>query len=200
MKKKLEINKIKSNSKNPRLIKNKKFKILVNSIQRNPTFMKLRPIIIDEDFKILGGNMRHKACLHLRKRRVWVDMFTKEMANENNIEAEKNGESIKSYEEYCDEIIIKDNSHTGDWDYDILGNEWDSALLKEYGVDVWQDPKEIEEIIEKENKLNDINNTILIKFKKEDFPEAEKLVNYYEKKDVYFGGMILEFLKNKKHE
>ena len=63
---------------------NKKFKILVNSIQRNPTFMKLRPIIIDEDFKILGGNMRHKACLHLRKRRVWVDMFTKEMANENN--------------------------------------------------------------------------------------------------------------------
>jgi hypothetical protein len=200
MKKQLEINKIKSNSKNPRLIKNKKFKILVNSIQRNPTFMKLRPIIIDEDFKIIGGNMRHKVCLHLRKRRVWTDMFTKEMANENNIEAEKNGNPIKSYQEYCDEIMIKDNSHNGDWDYDILGNEWDSALLKEYGVDVWQDPKEIEEIIEKENKLNDINNTILIKFNKEDFPEAEKLVNYWEKKDVYFGGMILEFLKNKKHE
>ena len=63
--------------------------------------------------------------------------------------AEKNGNPIKSYEEYCDEIMIKDNSHNGDWDYDILGNEWDSALLKEYGVDVWQDPKEIEEIIEK---------------------------------------------------
>lgn len=208
MREKLSISKIKSNPKNPRIIKNKKFEKLVKSIQELPTYMELRPIIIDENYMILGGNMRLKACTHLGRRKVWTDMFTKQMAEQNNIEAEKNNLPLKTYKEYCDEIIIKDNNHNGEWDWDSLGNEWDSVLLDEWGVDVWQQPKEIDYSIldeeDFEDKLDkmegDVRKALQIPFEAEDYEKAKKIYTYWKDSGAYVGGMILEFLTNEKNK
>ena len=82
MKQQLKLHKIKSNPKNPRIIKNDRFKKLVHSIINSPGFMELRPVIIDVDSMVIGGNMRLKAHHHLNRKEVWTDMFTKEMIDE----------------------------------------------------------------------------------------------------------------------
>ena len=115
---KININKIKSNTNNPRFIKDNKFKKLVRSIREFPEMLKLRPIVVDENNIILGGNMRHKACLEAGLKEVYViqaDDFTEEQKKQ---------------------FIIKDNVGFGEWDWDILANEWDIDELKQWGLDV----------------------------------------------------------------
>jgi 16S rRNA G966 N2-methylase RsmD len=131
-KQEVKIYKLKSNKSNPRIVKNEKFKQLVNSIETIPAFMQLRPVIIDEDFILIAGNMRMKAHKHLGKKVIWTDMFTKEMSEQMNILAEEEGRPTKTYVEYRSEIIIKDNTNAGEWEYDMLANEWDSVLLNEW--------------------------------------------------------------------
>ena len=147
MKQQLKIYKVKGNPLNPRLIKNDKFKKLVNSIISIPAFMKLRPIILDEDFMVIGGNMRLKAHHHLNRKEIWTDMFTQADCDEMNKIAIEEERETKTYSEYCDEIIIKDNVSSGDWEWDMLANEWDSVLLNEFGLDVWENEDDIKEEI-----------------------------------------------------
>ena len=125
MKKLVEITKVKPNPRNPRVIKNDKFEQLKHSITTLPSYMKLRPVIVDEDMMVLGGNMKLKASLALGKKEIWTDMFT---------------------QADCDEIMIKDNTNAGQWEWDILGNEWDSTLLKDYGLDVWQNVDDLYDV------------------------------------------------------
>ena len=74
MKKQVKIHTVKNNPNNPRIIKNDKFKKLVKSIKEFPEMLKLRPIIVDEDNIILGGNMRHKACIEAGLKEVWIEV------------------------------------------------------------------------------------------------------------------------------
>ena len=74
---KLEINKLKPNQDNPRVIKDDKFKKLVKSIKEFPEMLELRPIVVDEDMTILGGNMRHKACIEAGLKEVYIKIFNK---------------------------------------------------------------------------------------------------------------------------
>lgn len=124
---KIKIEKIKSNINNPRTIKEFKFKQLVNSIKEFPEMLKLRPIVVDEKNIILGGNMRYKAAVEAGMTEVYV------------IQADNFSEKQKQ------EFIIKDNLGYGDWDWDILGNEWETKDLDDWGLEIWDNIKETEQ-------------------------------------------------------
>jgi len=113
---KVKINSIKTNPKNPRLIKDDKFKKLVNSIKEFPQMLELRPIVVDKNNIILGGNMRHKACIEAGLKEVYI------------VQAKDLTEQQK------DEFIVKDNVGFGEWDWDILANEWDTEKLTDWGL------------------------------------------------------------------
>jgi site-specific DNA-methyltransferase (adenine-specific) len=112
------ITEIKPNPNNPRLIKDHKFKQLVKSIQDFPQMLELRPIVIDENNMVLGGNMRLKACLE-------AGLTDVPVIHANNLSEEKKKE-----------FIVKDNVGYGEWDWDALANEWDTELLTEWGLDL----------------------------------------------------------------
>jgi len=130
----MKINEIKINEENPRTIKDRKFKKLVQSIQEFPEMLKLRPIIIDENNIILGGNMRYRACMEAGLEDVPVKIAK--------------GLTEKQKKEF----IIKDNANFGDWDWDVLGNEWDTYNLDDWGVEVW---KNVDDSIKKINTMEE---------------------------------------------
>jgi hypothetical protein len=116
---KVAVSKIKPNPTNPRIIKDGKFQKLVKSIQEFPEMLDLRPIVVDEDMVVLGGNMRLKACIAAGLKEVPI----------------KVAESLTS--EQKAEFIIKDNASFGEWDWDLLANEWEASDLSDWGIDVW---------------------------------------------------------------
>ena len=138
MKQQVKISKVKGNPSNPRIIKNDKFKKLVKSIKEFPEMLKLRPIVVDEDFMVLGGNMRLKASKEAGLSEVWIDI----------------AEGLT--EEQKKEFIVKDNVGFGEWEWDILANEWDSSKLAEWGLDVWQNEDDIQELKNPDNNETDL--------------------------------------------
>lgn len=109
---------IHKNTKNPRIIKDDKFKKLVQSIKDFPAMMKIRPIVVDDTEMILGGNMRYEGCKELKWKLIPV------------IHARDLTEGQKK------EFIIKDNVPGGEWDWSELANEWDVNQLNEWGLDI----------------------------------------------------------------
>lgn len=118
MSKQVDINKLIPNEDNPRYINEAKFKKLVKSIQDFPEMLEKRPIIVDENMFVLGGNMRLKACQKAGLKKVWIDQVT------------------DWTEEQKKEFIIKDNIGFGEWDWDILGNNWITDNLQNWGLEV----------------------------------------------------------------
>jgi len=114
----MNINEIKPNPNNPRIIKDDKFKKLVKSIQDFPQMLELRPIVIDENNIVLGGNMRLKACIEAGLTDVPVKQ-AKELT-----------------EEQKKEFIVKDNVGYGEWDWSDLANNWETEELEEWGLDI----------------------------------------------------------------
>ena len=108
---------IKVNPDNPRLIKDKKFKSLVQSIKDFPEMLEAREIVVNTDMVILGGNMRYQAAKEAGAPKVPIKI-------------------VDWPEDKQREFIIKDNVAGGEWDYDVLANEWDATLLSEWGVDI----------------------------------------------------------------
>ena len=136
MDKQVKLSLIKSNKDNPRLIKDDKFKKLVKSIKDFPEMLKLRPIVVDEDMTILGGNMRYKACVQAGLTEVPIKI------------------AKGLTEDQKKEFTVKDNVGFGEWDWDMLGNEWDNVKLGEWGMDVWQPEEDIKEILEFNESIN----------------------------------------------
>ena len=114
----MNINEIKPNPNNPRIIKDVKFKQLVKSIQDFPQMLELRPIVIDENNMVLGGNMRLKACIE-------AGLTDVPVIHANNLSEEKKKE-----------FIVKDNVGYGEWDWDDLANNWDAQELTDWGLDI----------------------------------------------------------------
>lgn len=114
----MRITDIKPNPNNPRIIKDDKFKKLVKSIQDFPQMLELRPIVIDENNVVLGGNMRLKACIEAGL----TDVPVKQAA--------------ELTEEQKKEFIVKDNVGYGEWDWDDLANNWNTDDLIEWGLDI----------------------------------------------------------------
>ena len=114
----ISISKIIPNPANPRIIKDDKFKKLVKSIEEFPQMLELRPIVVDSNMVVLGGNMRLKACLAAGLKEVPV------------IIADQLNEQQKA------EFIIKDNVGFGEWDWDLLANQWDVEALEDWGLEL----------------------------------------------------------------
>jgi DNA modification methylase len=115
---KTKISEIKLNPNNPRLIKDDKFTKLVQSIKDFPEMLDIRPIVVNADMVILGGNMRFKACKEAGLKEVPIivaDNLTEEQQRE---------------------FLIKDNTSGGEWDFEMLANEWDVDQLDAWGLDI----------------------------------------------------------------
>lgn len=115
---KTPIDKIKLNPNNPRIVKDDKFKKLVQSIKDFPEMLEIRPIVVNDDMVVLGGNMRLKACKEAGLKSVPV-------IKASNLTPEQQRE-----------FIIKDNVGYGEWDWEMLANEWEADELVEWGMDV----------------------------------------------------------------
>ena len=113
----MKITDIKLNPHNPRVIKDAKFKKLVQSIKEFPEMLNLRPIVINPDGVVLGGNMRLRACMEAGIEDVPVQV------------AHLTPEQEK-------EFIIKDNVGFGEWDWNQLANEWEVEMLDHWGLDL----------------------------------------------------------------
>lgn len=124
----VDIKKVKPNPDNPRYIKGDKFDKLVKSIKEFPQMLELRPIVVNQDMVVLGGNMRLKAC-----QEAGIEQVPIIFADNLTPEQEK-------------EFIIKDNSSFGEWDWDLLANEWDVDDLNDWGLDVPYTEDDIEEM------------------------------------------------------
>jgi len=154
---KVSISSIKENDANPRFINKHKFQKLVNSVKEFPEMLSLRPIVVDKDNIILGGNMRYKACKEIGLKEVYI------------IQADDLDEKK------AQEFIIKDNVGFGEWDWDTLANEWDIKKLEEWGLDGFPF-EDVEELtnpnnIDTENifatELDSESNYIVLKFEKD---------------------------------
>jgi len=115
--KKVKITEVISNPNNPRLIKDDKFKKLVKSIQEFPDMLNVRPIVVNTDMVVLGGNMRLKAIKEAGIKEINVDI-------------------VDWNEQQQKEFIVKDNVGYGEWDWDDLANNWDAEELTDWGLDI----------------------------------------------------------------
>lgn len=136
MNKVVKISEVKLNPNNPRLIKDDKFKKLVKSIQDFPEMLDIRPIVVNSDMVILGGNMRFKACKEVGLKEIPIiiaDNLTEEQQRE---------------------FLIKDNTSGGEWDFEMLANDWDVEQLEDWGLDVPNFDTDTD------NELKDLSSTI----------------------------------------
>ena len=117
---KVKIGQVKPNETNPRVIRDDKFRKLVESIKGFPEMLKIRPIVVDENMIVLGGNMRLRACKEAGLKDVFI------------IRANDLTEAQKA------EFVIKDNASSGEWDWDMLANEWNVTDLDNWALDVWK--------------------------------------------------------------
>jgi len=115
---KVKISNIKTNPNNPRVLKDDKFTKLVQSIKTFPKMLEIRPIVVNDDMIVLGGNMRLKACKEAGLKEVHI-------IKASNLT-----------EEQQREFIIKDNVGFGEWDWDMIANEWDTEEVESWGLDI----------------------------------------------------------------
>jgi hypothetical protein len=114
----VSIGTIKANPANPRLIKDEKYKQLVKSIKDFPEMLELRPIVVNDQMIVLGGNMRLKACAEAGLKKVPI------------IKASQLTEDQQK------EFIIKDNIGFGEWDWSMIANDWNTEQVQEWGLDI----------------------------------------------------------------
>lgn len=188
--KKVKISDIKLNPNNPRLIKDDKFAKLVKSVKEFPEMLDIRPIVVNSDMIILGGNMRFRACKEAGLKEIPVII----------------AEGLT--EQQQKEFLIKDNVAGGEWDWDMLANEWEAEELTEWGLDVWQQATPVDYSIlddddvsqQLEQMTDGVKKAIQIEFEAEHYEEAYALVKFWREREAYVGGMIMEYLKSEKEK
>jgi ParB-like chromosome segregation protein Spo0J len=151
------INTVKANPNNPRIIKDDKFAKLVKSINEFPQMLNFRPIVVNDDMVVLGGNMRLKACKEAGLKEIPI------------IKASELTEQQQK------EFIVKDNVGYGEWDWNDLANNWDSEQLIDWGLDIPGFK------IEEEKEMEDLSDKLKSEFKIEiicrDEAEQEQTYN-----------------------
>lgn len=159
---KVNIKEVLSNPDNPRTIKDEKFKKLVASIKEFPEMLEIRPIVVDENMITLGGNMRLKACKTAGLKEVFIIR-----ANELTEDQKK-------------QFIVKDNSSFGEWDFHALEKDFDFELLSDWGIDVPEVSKIINETLKepKKDELKPYKKThILLSFSPEKIMELKPFID-----------------------
>ena len=142
----MKINAIRPNSANPRQIKDERFRNLCKSVKEFPRMLELRPIVVDRDGTILGGNMRYRALVSLGYKEIpdeWVryaDTLTDEEKRR---------------------FIIEDNVEFGEWDIEALANEWDTGELEDWGVEVPDlERSALQEAVEDDFKEEEVTESV----------------------------------------
>lgn len=186
---KVKITAIKSNPNNPRLIKDEKFHKLVKSIKEFPQMLELRPIVVNDEMVILGGNMRHKACIEAGLKEVTIVK-----ASELTEEQQK-------------EFIIKDNVGFGEWDWCILANEWGAESLQEWGLQIYgfednmtnnEDYEGLDQLSKLDKFMNAELKRMFLVYENETF---EKVVKWFKEKQAKYNcednsELILKLMEN----
>ena len=184
----VKIKDIKSNPNNPRVIKDDKFHKLCESIKSFPKMLELRPIVVNDDMIVLGGNMRLKALKHLGLTEAPVI------------------KASELTEEQQRQFIIKDNVGYGEWDWEMLANEWDTEQLADWGMNVPDFDSNVDYSIldedDIESQLNEmaggVRKAIQIEFEPDHYDEAYELVKFWREREAYVGAMLIEYLKAEK--
>ena len=187
---KVSINQIKVNPKNPRILKDEKFFKLKKSLEDFPEMLEKRPLVVftdkDGKFVVLGGNMRLKVANELGFKElpiILADDWT---------------------EEQKAQFLIKDNVSYGDWDWDLLANEWDVELLNDWGIDIPNfnvdeidysalDDVEIDDEID--NLTANVKKAIMIEFDALEYDEAFAIIKYMREQGMNIGGWLLQELR-----
>ena len=185
--KKVKIELVKSNPNNPRVIKDDKFKKLVQSIRDLPEMADVRPLVVNKDMIVLGGNMRLKAM----KEAGW--QFVPVIVVDWDEDKQR-------------QFIIKDNLSGGEWDWEMLANQWNAEELADWGLDVWTPPSEVDygllENTGLEGQIGEleagVRKAIQIEFEPQDYDEAAELVKWWRQQGAYVGAMLVEHLKTMK--
>jgi ParB-like chromosome segregation protein Spo0J len=186
----VKISEVKSNPNNPRIIKDDKFQKLVKSIKEFPEMLNIRPIVVNADMVVLGGNMRLRACKEAGLKEVAI------------IKASDLTEDQQK------QFIIKDNVGFGEWDWEGLANQWDENELAEWGLDIpaFNVSKDLDYSILDEADVSDqlsemtsnVKKAIQIEFEAEHYEEASELVKFWREQGLYIGGFLTEKLKEEK--
>ena len=167
----MKITEIKLNPNNPRVIKDDKFAKLKKSIQDFPQMLELRPLVIDENNTVLGGNMRLRALQDLGIKEVPV-VYAKDLT-----------------EEQKKEFTIKDNLSYGEWDWSILANEWDNVKLEEWGLNVWTSSEiNLDDFFKEDTEQKEIKNKITLEYTETDYNKIIEAFKKYEgtKEDIIY--------------
>jgi hypothetical protein len=114
---KVKLSQVKENEMNPRFIRDDNFKKLVKSIQEFPEMLSVRKLVVNKDMVVLGGNMRLKALKEAGIKEVEVEV-------------------VDWNEEKQREFVVKDNLGYGEWDFEMLANEWDHESLEDWGLKI----------------------------------------------------------------
>jgi len=185
-----KIGDIKMNPNNPRTIKDDKFRQLVKSITEFPKMLELRPIVVNDDMIVLGGNMRLKACKEAGLTEIPV-IKASELTDEEQRQ-----------------FIIKDNVGYGEWDFSMLKNDYSTDELEDWGLDIpdFTIPTPIdysaldgEDISDRLDEMTDgVRKAIQIEFELEHYEEANELVHFWRAQKLYIGGFLMEKLKEEK--
>lgn len=191
MSKEIKFAELKLHEDNPRLIKTPQFEKQLRSMICLPQMLKLRGLIRNRDgSSIVEANLAYLAPVFKGLLRAeWVeDAFELTPGQER-------------------EVIIKDNTHFGEWDYDAVANEWDGIIQDDWGLDVWKPDEDVDldDFFEEQSegvndKSGDAEKALLIPFKLEHYKEALDLVKFWFDQDLYLGGFLMEKMKAEKEK
>ena len=165
---KINIEEIKMNPDNPRIIRDEKFKKLVKSIIDFPEMLEIRPIVVDENNVVLGGNMRLKAC-----KEAGLEIIPIIKAEELNEEQKK-------------EFIIKDNQAFGEWDSSSLSN-WSKDLLLKSGFEEWEMMDIFGDNLLENNFTSNIEGSNFN-------PDVVNVDDYIKQNILFFNELMIEFI------
>lgn len=188
----IPISSIQTNPNNPRKITAAQVEKLKKSISEFSAMMELRPIIIDEQRIVLGGNMRLLSLIQLGYTEI-PESWVKQAADLTEEEKQR--------------FIIADNVGFGEWDWDAIANGWEVVDLEAWGLDIPQfkapdvdysilDDDDVTQQLE--DMTDGVKKAIQIEFEAEHYEEAFALVKYWRGMKAYVGGMIMEYLKAEK--
>lgn len=158
----VKLSQVQINASNPRTISQEKFDKLIQSILILPKMLKLRPVVTDDTLVVLGGNMRLRALTAIAEMSPAEINIALGKCSGYAQKTDAERENLRNYwrdwvqnptveivraselsEEERREFIIKDNVGYGEWDMDMLGNEWNEQELVDWGLDIpWEKPSD----------------------------------------------------------
>jgi hypothetical protein len=162
----MKLKDIKPNPNNPRVIRDYKFQKLKQSISEFPKMLSLRPMVIDENNVVLGGNMRLRVLQEL---------------GFNDIDEAWVKRSSDLTEEEKKRFIIADNVAFGEWDWDTLANDWDVVDLDKWGLEI---PFYDEEVKQEESKEEEEFKTLELKFNAWDYKNVVARLKHIDSKSL----------------